>query len=620
MERKIELLSPAKNMECGIEAVNHGADAVYIGAPKFSARASASNSIQDIEKLSAYAHQFYARTYIALNTIIKDSELDDVRKLIWDVYHAGADAVIVQDMGILQLDLPPIALHASTQTDNRTLEKVRFLEQAGFSQIVLARELSLEEIKNIASQVKIPIEVFVHGALCVSYSGQCYISQAIGGRSANRGECAQFCRLPYDFIDGEGNTIAENKHLLSLKDLNLSDHLAELLDAGVSSFKIEGRLKDVDYVKNITAFYRRKLDAILSQSNQYKKSSSGKITYFFEPNPEKSFHRGSSTYFLNGRNADITSFDTPKSTGEYVGKVTEIGKNYLVLDSSTVFHNGDGLCFTDKNGEFCGFRINKAEANRLYPAQMPVVEKNTTMYRNFDHVFSQQLAKKSAERKIAVDILFSDTEDGFSLQLKDEDGNEFTAHFSSKKEKATNAEKAIENISAQLSKLGNTDFYVRSINVNLTDNYFIPNSLLSDFRRAGIEGLIKAREQNYHFVRTKIEPTSHEYPEKRLSYLGNVYNEKATEFYKRHGVVSIEPAFEQKQVESVPLMFMKHCLKYSFGGCVKIKLTSERVNKLTSFENKAEPLFLRYKNELLKLEFDCKSCKMKIKQTLKNHP
>ena len=602
MERKIELLSPAKNIECGIEAINHGVDAVYIGAPKFSARASAGNSIQDIEKLSAYAHKFYARTYIALNTILKDSELDDVQKLIWDVYHAGADAIIIQDMGILQLDLPPIALHASTQTDNRTLEKVQFLEQIGFSQVVLARELSLEEIKNISSQVKIPIEVFVHGALCVSYSGQCYISQAIGGRSANRGECAQFCRLPYDLIDGNGKTIVENKHLLSLKDLNLSDHLAELLDAGVSSLKIEGRLKDVDYVKNITAFYRKKLDAILSQSKQYQKSSSGKITYFFEPNPEKSFHRSSSAYFLNGRNTDITSFDTPKSTGEYVGKVTEIGKNFIVLDSSAVFHNGDGLCFTDKHGEFCGFRINTVEGNRLYPTQMPAVEKNTAMFRNFDHAFSQLLAKKSAERKIAVDMLFSDTKDGFSLQLKDVDGNEFTAHFSSKKEKATNVEKAIENISAQLSKLGNTDFYIRSIDVRLSDSYFIPNSLLSDWRRVGIEELIKIREQNYPFFRTKINPTSHPFSEKELSYLGNVYNEKAAEFYKQHGVASIEPAFEQKQVQNVPLMFMKHCLKYSFGCCPKNSST------------KIEPKFLRYKNELLTLDFDCKKCEMIIKQ------
>ena len=602
MERKIELLSPAKNIECGIEAINHGVDAVYIGAPKFSARASAGNSIQDIEKLSAYAHKFYARTYIALNTILKDSELDDVQKLIWDVYHAGADAIIIQDMGILQLDLPPIALHASTQTDNRTLEKVQFLEQIGFSQVVLARELSLEEIKNISSQVKIPIEVFVHGALCVSYSGQCYISQAIGGRSANRGECAQFCRLPYDLIDGNGKTIVENKHLLSLKDLNLSDHLAELLDAGVSSLKIEGRLKDVDYVKNITAFYRKKLDAILSQSKQYQKSSSGKITYFFEPNPEKSFHRSSSAYFLNGRNTDITSFDTPKSTGEYVGKVTEIGKNFIVLDSSAVFHNGDGLCFTDKHGEFCGFRINTVEGNRLYPTQMPAVEKNTAMFRNFDHAFSQLLAKKSAERKIAVDMLFSDTKDGFSLQLKDVDGNEFTAHFSSKKEKATNVEKAIENISAQLSKLGNTDFYIRSIDVRLSDSYFIPNSLLSDWRRVGIEELIKIREQNYPFFRTKINPTSHPFSEKELPYLGNVYNEKAAEFYKQHGVASIEPAFEQKQVQNVPLMFMKHCLKYSFGCCPKNSST------------KIEPKFLRYKNELLTLDFDCKKCEMIIKQ------
>ena len=446
VERKIELLSPAKNLECGIEAINHGADAVYIGASKFGARSAAVNSMQDIEQLSTYAHKFNAHVYVAVNTILKDNELDDAQSLIWDLYHAGADAIIIQDMGILQLDLPPIALHASTQTDNRTVEKVQFLEKAGFSQIVLARELNLEQIRNITSQVHVPIEVFVHGALCVSYSGQCYISQAMCGRSANRGECAQYCRLPYDLLDADGKIIAKNKHLLSLKDLNLSNHLQELLDAGVSSFKIEGRLKDVSYVKNVTAYYRQQLDKILSQSKEYKKSSSGKITYTFEPNLEKSFHRGSTSYFLKGRNLDMTSFDTPKSKGEYIGKPKEISKNFIVLNSLLEFHNGDGFCFLDEQGEFCGFRANKVDGNRLYPTEMPVISKNTDIYRNLDINFTQNLSKKTAERKMAVDVLFSETKSGFLLQIKDEDNHVINYDCPTNKELAKNKEKADENI------------------------------------------------------------------------------------------------------------------------------------------------------------------------------
>ncbi len=388
----VELLSPAKNATFGIEAINHGADAVYIGAPKFGARSAAGNSMQDIESLINYAHKFNARIYIALNTILKGNELPEAQQLIRNLYNVGADAIIIQDMGILQLDLPPIALHASTQTDNRTVEKVDFLEKAGFSQVVLARELSLEQIKNISSRTSVPLEVFVHGALCVSYSGQCYISQSLGKRSANRGECAQYCRLPYNLIDAEGKTILADKHLLSLKDLNLSNYLTDLIDAGVYSFKIEGRLKDLDYVKNVTAFYRQRLDEILSTSKTKKKSSSGNIFYFFEPNPEKTFHRGSTCYFLHGRTEDtIASFDTPKSTGEYIGKINDVTKNYFTISKnklSPTLHNGDGLCFINKRGEFCGFRLNKVEENRLYPAQMPMIDKNTTVYRNLDYEFS----------------------------------------------------------------------------------------------------------------------------------------------------------------------------------------------------------------------------------------
>jgi putative protease len=598
--RYIELLSPAKNLDCGIEAINHGADAVYIGAPKFSARAAVGNSIDDIEKLVKYAHKFNAKVYAALNTILKDDELEEARTAIWDLYNAGADAIIIQDMGILQLDIPPIALHASTQMDNRTVEKLRFLEQAGFSQAVLARELSLKQIKEITSQVKIPIEVFVHGALCVSYSGQCYISQAIGGRSANRGECAQFCRLPYDLKDAFGKTIVKNKHLLSLKDLNLSEYLEDLISAGVSSFKIEGRLKDISYVKNITAFYRQKLDKIL-------KSPSGDlgVTYFFQPDVKKTFQRGGTSYFLKERNAEITSFDTPKSKGEFVGNVIETRKDFFTIDARTEIKNGDGLCFIDKNGVFCGFRVNRVEGKNIFPAQMPGLEKQTSLYRNYDHEFLQTLAKKSAERKIAVDIFIKEKNDNIELTITDEDKNRIIQQHSFEKTIAKEPEKAFENIKKQFSKLGGSDFYLNKIDIQFNEAYFIPNSILSEWRRLLIEALSELREKNYKFFRKEIKPTKHSYPQKELTYLGNVFNEKAKEFYIQHGVTNIEPAFEKEQIRNVPVMFCKHCLKYSLGFCSKYS------NKKTAHSFK-EPFFLSYKNELLELKFNCRDCEMQV--------
>lgn len=368
-QRKIELLAPAKNLECGIEAVNHGADAVYIGAPKFGARAAAVNSLEDIAALVAYAHLYNVRIYVTVNTILREEELAETEKMIWELYRAGVDALIVQDMGITRLNLPPIPLHASTQMDNRTPEKVRFLADAGFRQVVLARELSLQEIRRIHDACpEVPLEVFVHGALCVSYSGQCYVSQACFGRSANRGECAQFCRLPFSLEDADGKTIIRNKHLLSLKDLNQSEVLEALLDAGATSLKIEGRLKDVSYVKNVTAAYRQKLDAIFARRKEYARASSGTCTFDFKPQLNKSFSRGFTHYFLQGREQEITSFDTPKSLGEEMGTMKEQRGNYLTVAGVKPFHNGDGVCFLDEQGRLQGFRINRVDGNKLYPA------------------------------------------------------------------------------------------------------------------------------------------------------------------------------------------------------------------------------------------------------------
>lgn len=602
--RPIELLSPAKNLDCGLAAINHGADAVYIGASQFGARAAAGNSIQDIAQLVSYAHKFNARVYAAVNTILTDDQLDSAQKLIWQLYEAGADAIITQDMGVTQLDLPPIALHASTQTDNRTVEKVKFLEDVGFSQVVLARELSLEQIKNISSQTTVPLEFFVHGALCVCYSGQCYISQAFTGRSANRGECAQYCRLPYDLLDASGNTIMKNKHFLSLKDLNLSDSLEALMDAGISSFKIEGRLKEADYVKNITAYYRQKLDAILDGSSKYEKASSGKITFFFSPNPAKSFNRGTTSYFLYGRNSDMASLDTPKSIGEEIGRVKEIGKNYLYIQTNETLHNGDGLCFIGKNGEFNGFRVNRADDGRVYPLEMPKLSSGTLIYRNLDVEFENQLSKKSSERKISVDFKFEEIEDGFKLTIVDEDNNQTQDQLYIFKELAKNTSLVEENIRTQLSKLGTTDFVARSVSVVMTQPYFIPSSRLSELRRELIIKLEEIRLSSYARLKAFKENKSIKFPELELSYLGNVSNKLAKQFYVQHGVQQIEDAFELKPLENVPLMFTKNCIKYNLGLC-----PHESIDKK---EHISSSYSLQYKETILNLKFDCKNCEMLV--------
>jgi putative protease len=601
--RSIELLSPARDLVCGLEAVRHGADAVYIGAPKFSARASASNSIDDIRRLCDYAHFFGVRIYVALNTILKDDELHEAECLIRRLYEAGADALIIQDMGILQLDVPPIPLHASTQTDNRTPEKVKFLESAGFSQVVLARELSLNQICRIAEQTTVPLEIFAHGALCVSYSGQCYISAALGGRSANRGECAQYCRLPYTLTDAEGKVIVKDKHLLSLKDLNRSDDLEALLDAGISSFKIEGRLKDVSYVKNITAWYRTKLDAILAQRPEYCRASVGKSAFTFEPMPEKSFNRGFTSFFLHKRTASIVAFDSPKFVGEPVGRVKEVkGKSFAVAALKPL-NNGDGLTFFNAQGELEGFHLNRVEKGCIFPAEMPALFPQTSLFRNYDHNFEKQLSKSSAERKISVEMEFSDNTFGFTLSLKDESGVYVSLAEPFGKEPAFRNQ--TDNILQQLSKLGSTPFKTSAVKVLMSKNWFVPSSLLSEMKRKTVERLMIARRIRYRSEKPfrKNPPEQQLYPDRKLTYLGNVSNRKAEAFYRAHGVGGIAPAFELVLQKNVPLMFTKHCLRYSLGWCPTLQ------KQVSPYK---EPFYLSYKNICLKLHFDCKNCQMLI--------
>ena len=601
--RPIELLSPAKDLNCGMEAINHGADAVYIGAPKFGARAAAGNSLEDIRELCDYAHLYGARIYVTLNTILKEEELEEAERMIWDLWRAGTDALIVQDMGITRLNLPPIPLHASTQTDNRTPEKVRFLQAAGFTQVVLARELSLNEIRRIAEATTVPLEVFVHGALCVSYSGQCYLSAALSGRSANRGECAQYCRLPYTMVDATGAEIVTHKHLLSLKDMNRSDQLEALLDAGVSSLKIEGRLKDVDYVKNITAYYRKKLDALLSRRPEYRRASAGRSTYTFEPVAEKSFNRGFTPFLLEGRTADITAFNTPKSLGEPVGTVKEIKGNSFTVAGLKQLNNGDGLVFFNRKGELEGFRVNRVEANRVFPLDMPQLAPKTPLYRNFDQVFDKLLAKPSAERRLSVKIEFLDNPFGFTLCMEDETGARIMLAEPFAKELARREQQ--DNIRTQLSKLGNTPFEASEVVVGLSENWFVPSSLLADMRRRGVEKLLEVRRARYPRETVKrVRPSEPiPFPERSLTYLGNVANGKARSFYQDHGVEQVDPAFELSPRKDVPLMFTKHCLRYSMGWCP------------TYQKNKSpykEPYYLLYKDTCLRLQFDCKHCQMLV--------
>lgn len=604
--RKIELLAPAKDLTCGLEAIRHGADAVYIGAPKFGARAAAANSGEDIRTLCDYAHLYGARVYVALNTILTDDELVEAEWMIWELWRAGADALIVQDMGITQLDLPPIPLHASTQTDNRTVEKVRFFEQAGFTQVVLARELTLDEIREIAAETTVPLEVFVHGALCVSYSGQCYLSEALSGRSANRGACAQYCRLPYTLVDADGTKIAGPKHLLSLKDMNRSDRLEALLDAGVSSLKIEGRLKDVTYVKNVTAYYRRCLDAILSRRPEYVRSSFGRSVYTFEPNPEKSFNRGFTPFFLDGRRADITAFDTPKSLGEPVGRVKALkGKSAFTVAGTKVLHNGDGLAFFNRQGELEGLRVNRVEAGCVYPLRMPPLAVGMPIYRNYDQEFEKLLAKPSAERKMAVRMTFAENPFGFTLTLEDESGARVMLAEPFEKEPAQRPQE--ENIRKQLAKLGNTPFEASEVRVELSGNWFVPSSCLAEMRRKGVARLEDAHRIRYASPKAgqvkAEEPGGNPFPEQRLTYLGNVSNRKAQAFYRQHGVRQIDAAFELSPRRDVPLMFTKHCLRYSMGWCPLHQ------RKQSPYR---EPYYLLYKETRLRLHFDCRHCQMQI--------
>lgn len=592
----IELLSPARNLECGIAAVDHGADAVYIGAAKYGARASAGNSVQDIAQLCKYAHQYKVRVYVTVNTILYDSELQETQDLIWELYHAGVDALIVQDLALLKLELPPIPLHASTQMDNRSPEKAMALRELGYKQIVLARELSLEQIKEIHQTVPdVPLEAFVHGALCVSYSGRCYASEYCFGRSANRGECAQFCRLPFSLEDSNGVRILEDKYLLSLRDMNRSRHLEEMMDAGVRSFKIEGRLKNVSYVKNITAYYRQQIDSVLRRRTEYQRSSLGDEEFFFAPDPARSFSRGFTNYFLYGRTDDLASPDTPKSRGQFAGYVKDVRHGCIIVAGTTAFSNGDGLCFLDAQGQLQGFRVNRVEGNHLYPAEMPEVKKGDTIWRNFDQQWEKLMARDTAVRRIPLSLILSEMDDGFEIKAHAQGGKECSMFFEADHQLARTDQ--TQGIKEVLSKLGDTIYNAKDVEIRFSQPWFIPRSLLAEWRRSIIGELmkeepLKEEAPNSQTKKVFLQASCFDY---------NISNRLSAQLVSKN-VNALEVT--GKLNEAQPLMICRFCLRYQMGWC------PQRHRVKSPYQ---EPYYLCSKDgRRFRLEFDCKKCEMKV--------
>ena len=608
MKKKIEILAPAKNLIQGIAAINCGADAVYIGAPQFGARSNANNSIEDVAELVTYAHLFNAQVFVVINTIIYDDELETCRKLIWKLYDIGVDALIIQDMAILELDLPPIVLHASTQTNNRDADQIKFLHEAGIKRVVLARELNLHQIKEISNASEVELEFFVTGALCVSFSGNCYMSVANGERSANRGSCAQNCRLPYNLIDGHGDTLIKNSHLLSIKDFDVSNQIPNLIEAGICSFKIEGRLKDIVYVKNNVSYLRKKLDDfLLNNSDKYIKSSSGKCTYTFDSALDRTFNRGYTDYFVNERHSSIGSWESPKSKGQYIGKLIRTVGNSYEIENGHLLNNGDGLCFINEQNEAEGIYVNRAENGFVYPNVLKEIKDGTFIYRNNDAAFIKIVEREdSAVRKISTSLLLTETETGFELKATDEDGNISVTNLIHPKERTKNNESIEDNFKVNLAKTGFTPYTADHIDIVFTQNWFIPISKINEMRRTVYEQLSEIRLKNYKREEHQIVKTSHPFPETKLDFTYNVANKLARQFYERHGVTEIEKAFElQWDPGKSRVMTTKYCIKYELEKCPKY-------HKDTLGTKLKEPLVLKQGELEYKLKFNCKPCEMEI--------
>ncbi|MBF6654309.1 peptidase U32 family protein [Flavobacterium columnare] len=608
MKKKIEILAPAKDLTTGIAAINAGADAVYVGAPQFGARSNANNSIEDVAALVQYAHLYNVQVFVVINTIIYDGELETCRQLIWKLYEIGVDALIIQDMGLLELDLPPIPLHASTQANNRDPKKIKFLADAGIQRVVLARELNLHQIKEISEATDVELEFFVTGALCVSFSGNCYMSVANGERSANRGSCAQNCRLPYNLIDGNGETLIRNSHLLSIKDFDVTNQIPNLIEAGICSFKIEGRLKDVVYVKNNVSFLRKKLDAFLADNNnKYTKASSGSCTYTFDSELTRTFNRGYTDYFVNERHQSIGSWDSPKSKGQYIGKLIKTVGNSYVIENGELLNNGDGLCYINEDKIAEGIYVNKAENGIIYPNVLKEITAGTEIYRNNDAAFIKLVEREdSAIRKISTSLLLKENENGFELVATDEDGNISTVQLVHPKEKTKNGESIEESFKINLAKTGFTPYTANEITIDFSENWFLPISKINEMRRNVYEQLSTIRLENYDRKEFQLEKTSHPYPETKLDFTYNVANKTARKFYERHGVTEIEKAFElQWDPGKSRVMTTKYCIKYELERCPKY-------HRENMDQKLKEPLVLKQSELEYKLKFNCKPCEMEI--------
>lgn len=613
--RQIELLSPARDLQTGKEAILHGADAVYIGAPRFGARAAAGNSLEDIKELVDFAHLYGVRVYVTLNTILFDEELEEARSLALSLADIGVDALIVQDMALLTMN-PPVSLHASTQMDNRTAAKVQWLYDLGFRQAVLARELTLEEIADIHRQVPgMTLEAFVHGATCVCYNGQCYASQHCFGRSANRGECAQFCRLPFDLIDEDGRKVCDahgrpqhQRHLLSLHDMNRSEELEAMLDAGVSSLKIEGRLKDTSYVKNVTAYYRQRLDEIIRRRpGDYQRSSVGTSRFSFTPNLSRSFNRGFSNYFLHGRTPDMVQTSTPKSIGEAVGHVKEIRRGCFTVSGVASFSNGDGLCFFDEQGHLQGFRVNRVEGNCLYPKEMPRgLHPRQPLYRNFDQAFEQILSRPTATRKMDVNWNLRREGEMFRLSMTCEDGISVSAAFPCEIQAARSPQQ--DAVRRQLERLGDTIYEMQDAQLAIpfdeAHDCFLPASLLASWRRELTEAMDKQRRQAHGLANpaTALAPSALPGTSTHLTYLANVSNHLSRDFYLSHGATEVDPAFELSPGSASVLMTTRYCIRHELGLCPKQHGAKPQSLTLRSADGRLFPL-----------HFDCKNCQMLVK-------
>ncbi|MBP8158271.1 MAG: U32 family peptidase [Flavobacterium sp.] len=607
MKKKIEILAPAKDLLHGMAAINSGADAVYIGAPQFGARSNAHNSMEDVAALVQYAHLYHAQVFVVMNTILYDNELETCRQMIWELYHIGVDALIIQDMAIMEMELPPIVLHASTQANNRDPKNIKFLADAGIKRVVLARELNLHQIKEISEATDVELEFFVTGALCVAFSGNCYMSVANGERSANRGSCAQNCRLPYNLIDGHGETLIKNSHLLSIKDFDVTDQIPNLIEAGIVSFKIEGRLKDMVYVKNNVAFLRKKIDAYLEQNPNYTKASSGKCTFTFDSELNRTFNRGYTDYFVNERHQAIGSWESPKSKGQYIGKLIKTIGNSYEIENGELLNNGDGLCFINENNEADGIYVNRAENGIIYPNVLKEIKDGTFIYRNNDAAFIKIVEREdSAVRKISTTLVLTENENGFELTATDEDGYVSNVLLEHAKEPTKNNLSIEENIKTQLAKTGFTPYTADEITIQFSNNWFLPISKINEMRRTVYEQLTEIRLANYKREEHQIVKTDHPFPVDQLDFTYNVANKMARKFYERHGVTEIEKAFElQWDPGKSRVMTTKYCIKYELERCPKYH-PEHRDKKVK------EPLVLKQGELEYKLKFNCKPCEMEI--------